>query len=194
MGVSEIRHACKYVPIHHQATSALRGSLHGNRTSFLDLPLSGWFDPSRDHKVTALFGTRAQHLHNIGRFAPRRAGRWAAAELSYLRSNVPGMGDLVSEAAQMPDAARRFARGVDRMWTPEHLVPLRTTVRQRHGAQLRSVHAALDQRFNEPNANWMGVFRAAAEMAVIEQVGRRELKPEDRGLVRQLWTALLHAT
>jgi hypothetical protein len=120
--------------------------------------------------------------------------RCVTAELSCLRSNVPGMSDLISEAAQMPDAAIRFARGVDTVWTPEHLVPLRTTVRQRHGAQLRAVHAALDERFNEPNAGWMGVFRAAAEMAVMEQVGRRELKPEDRGLLRQLWTALLHAT
>jgi hypothetical protein len=50
------------------------------------------------------------------------------------------MGDLISEAAQMPDAAVRFARGVDRVWTPEHLVPLRTIVRQRHGAQLRAFH------------------------------------------------------
>jgi hypothetical protein len=103
------------------------------------------------------------------------------------------MRDLDLEAAQMPDAAIRFARGVDRVWTPEHLVPLRTTVRQRHGAQLRAVFDALDQRFNEPNADRMGVFRAAAEMAVMEQVGGQELKPEDRGLLRQLWTALLHA-
>jgi hypothetical protein len=42
-------------------------------------------------------------------------------------------------------------------------VPLRTIVRQRHGAQLRAVHAALDQRFKQPNADWMGAFRAAAE-------------------------------
>jgi hypothetical protein len=104
------------------------------------------------------------------------------------------MGDLISEAAQMPDAAIRFARGIGQVWTPDHLVPLRTTVRQRHGAQLGAVHAALDERFNDRNANWMGVFRAAGEMAVMEQVGRQELTPEDRGLLRQLWTALLQAT
>jgi hypothetical protein len=40
----------------------------------------------------------------------------------------------------------------------------------------------------------MGVFRAAAEMAVMEQVGRRQLPPDDRGLLRQLWMALLVAT
>ena len=101
---------------------------------------------------------------------------------------------MIAEAAQMPDAAVRFARGVGQVWTPEHLVPLRARVRQQNGAALRAVHAALDQRFNDPNANWMGVFRAAAEMAVMEQVGHRELPPEDRRLLRQLWTALLNAT
>jgi hypothetical protein len=104
------------------------------------------------------------------------------------------MADLISEAAQMPDAAVGFARGVGQVWTPEHLVPLRTSVRQHHRAQLHAVHAALDQRFKEPNADWMGVFRAAAEMAVMEQVGRQKLTPKDRGLMRQLWTALLTAT
>jgi hypothetical protein len=104
------------------------------------------------------------------------------------------MADLISEAAQMPDAAVGFARGVGQVWTPEHLVPLRTSVRQHHRAQLHAVHAALDQRFKEPNADWMGVFRAAAEMAVMEQVGRQKLTPKDRGLLRQLWTALLTAT
>jgi len=94
----------------------------------------------------------------------------------------------------MPDAAIRFARGVSQVWTPEHLVPLRTTVRKRHSDQRGSVHAALDERFNDRNADWMGDFRAAAEMAVMEQVGHRELEPEDRALLRQLWTALLSAT
>jgi hypothetical protein len=107
---------------------------------------------------------------------------------------VPTMHDLVAEAAQMPDAAVRFAQGVGQVWTPNHLVPLRTSVRDHHGAQLRAVHAALDERFNQPNANWIGVFRAAAEMAVMEHVGREELDDEDRGLLRQLWTALLAAT
>jgi hypothetical protein len=39
----------------------------------------------------------------------------------------------------------------------------------------------------------MGVFRAAAEMAVMEHVGRQELT-QDRGLLSQLWMALLAAT
>ncbi|MBN3507683.1 hypothetical protein JYB55_02380 [Mycolicibacterium septicum] len=104
------------------------------------------------------------------------------------------MVDLIAEASQMPDAAIRFARGVSQVWTPEHLVPLRTIVRKRHSGELGAVHAALDDRFNDRNADWMGVFRAAAEMAVMEQVGRKELSPQDRALLRQLWTALLAAT
>jgi hypothetical protein len=32
------------------------------------------------------------------------------------------MGDVISEAAQMPNAAIRFAQGIDTVWTPEHLV------------------------------------------------------------------------
>jgi hypothetical protein len=107
---------------------------------------------------------------------------------------VPAMHDLLSEAAQMPYAAVRFAQGVGQVWTPNHLVPLRTNVRDNHGAQLRAVHVALDERFNQPNADWIGVFRAAAEMAVMEQVGPQELNHEDRDLLRQLWTALLAAT
>lgn len=94
----------------------------------------------------------------------------------------------------MPDAAIQFARGVDRVWTPEHLVPLRSLVRQKYGASLTAVHAALDKRFNDRDADWMGVFRAAAEMAVMEQVGRKELASSDRNLLRQLWMALLAAT
>ncbi len=107
---------------------------------------------------------------------------------------MPTVGDLISEAGQMPDAAIRFAREVSDVWTPDHLVPLRTTVRQRHGVELQAVHEALDRRFGQPNADWMGVFRAAGEMAVMEQVGRQELPSEDRNLLLQLWRALLAAT
>jgi hypothetical protein len=108
--------------------------------------------------------------------------------------NVPDVGDLTAEAAQMPDASVRFAQGVSNVWTPEHLVALRDIVRRQHAPELRSVHAALDRRFEQPNANWMGVFRAAAEMAVMEQVGHQELPAEDCNLLLQLWRALLAAT
>lgn len=58
------------------------------------------------------------------------------------------MTDLLDEARRMPDAAIRFARGVSEVRTPEHLVPLRTRVRARHGAELATVHAALYERFD----------------------------------------------
>ncbi len=103
------------------------------------------------------------------------------------------MENLTAEAAQMPDAAIRFAQGVGSVRTPEHLVPLRETVRVNHKAQLVALHGALDRRFNQPNAQWMGVFRAAAEMALMEHIGRQELPPGDRQLLRQLWNALLNA-
>ncbi|AHC27880.1 MULTISPECIES: hypothetical protein [Mycobacteriaceae] len=107
---------------------------------------------------------------------------------------MPDVGDLIAEAAQMPDASVRFAQGVSNVWTPEHLVALRDIVRREHTQQLRLVHAALDRRFEQPNVNWMGVFRAAAEMAVMERVGHEELPVEDRNLLLQLWRALLAAT
>ena len=93
----------------------------------------------------------------------------------------------------MTDTAISFARGVSQVRTPEHLVPLRDEVRTKHRAQLNTVFAALDNRFKQPTAAWMGCFRAAAEMAVMEQVGRQQLQPSDRRLLRQLWDALLTA-
>ncbi|GFG65522.1 hypothetical protein MKUB_30120 [Mycobacterium kubicae] len=104
------------------------------------------------------------------------------------------MANLIIEAGQMPDAAIRFAQGIGQVWTPEHLVPLRTRVRQQHAGQLRSVFRALDQRFGEPNGQWMGVFRAAAEMAVMVEVVGDVLPAGDRQLLRNLWATLLRAT
>jgi hypothetical protein len=80
-----------------------------------------------------------------------------------------------------------------RVWTPEHLVPLRDRVRTNNKAQLEALNDALDRRFHQPDAEWMGVFRVAGEMAVMELVGRQELPPSDRQLLRQLWEALLVA-
>jgi hypothetical protein len=83
---------------------------------------------------------------------------------------------------------------VSNVWTPEHLVAFRGIVRRDYAQQSRLVHAALDRRFEQPNANWMGVFRAAAEMAVMEQVGHQELPAEDCDRLLQLWRALLATT
>lgn len=93
----------------------------------------------------------------------------------------------------MPDAAVRFARGVSHVSTPDHLVPLRTLVRTKHSAELASVHAALYERFDRTSEDYLNVFRASAEMAVMERVGRDSLTPDDRRLLRQLWETLLHA-
>jgi hypothetical protein len=93
----------------------------------------------------------------------------------------------------MPDAAIRLARGVSEVRTPEHLIPLRTQVRERHGARLQAVHAALYERFDRTGDDYLNVFRAAAEMAVMEQVGAGSLSSADRRTLRQLWEDLLTA-
>jgi hypothetical protein len=103
------------------------------------------------------------------------------------------MNDLTVEAAQVPDSAIRFAKEVGWVRTPEYLVPLRTMVRTKHPAGLAAVHDALDERFGHTNADFVNVFRAAAEMAVMEQVSHNELDPKERRLLRSLWEALLNA-
>jgi hypothetical protein len=97
---------------------------------------------------------------------------------------------LLDEAARMPDAAISFARGTSWVKTPEEFVPLRETVRTNHRTEFAALTAALDKRFNRPDADWMGVFRAAAEMALMAQVGT-DLRPVDRTRLRELWDALL---
>ncbi|WP_309117559.1 hypothetical protein [Saccharothrix sp.] len=103
------------------------------------------------------------------------------------------MADLIDEARRMPDAAIRFAQGVSMVRTPDHLVPLRTLVRERHAATLGAVHTALYERFDRTRDDYLNVFRAAAEIAVMEQVGAFTLPVADRRLLRELWEALLHA-
>lgn len=102
------------------------------------------------------------------------------------------MTDLLDEARQMPDAAKRFARGVSSVHTPDHLVPLRTMVRERHRAELLAVHAALEERFDRTSDDFLNVFRAASEMALMEAVARDQLPPNDRAALRDLWQTLLN--
>lgn len=101
--------------------------------------------------------------------------------------------DLVAEAGRMPDAAIAYVRGVPWVKTPEEFVPLRESVRTNHKAEFATLTAALDKRFNQPNAVWMGAFRAAAEMALMAEVGGNDLKPADRRRLRELWDTLLQA-
>lgn len=103
------------------------------------------------------------------------------------------MTDLIAEAGRMPEGSIRFARGVSKVWTPDHLVPLRTRVRDQHRGELLAVHAALAERFGHTSADYLNVFRAAGEMAVMERVGRNELPAEDRNVLRKLWVDLLNA-
>jgi hypothetical protein len=101
------------------------------------------------------------------------------------------MQHLIEEAARMPAGSKRFAEGVDSVWTPQHLVPLRTYVPENHWNQLLQVHAAINERFGTTGAtdDYINVFYAASEMALMEWVGRSELSDEDQRSLRNLWEA-----
>lgn len=103
--------------------------------------------------------------------------------------------DLLEEAQRMPAASIRFARGVSQVRTPEHLIPLRTRVRSKHGGELLQVHGAINERFGTTGASddYVNVFYAASEMALMERVAHQELPPEDRRALRRLWEDLLSA-
>lgn len=103
------------------------------------------------------------------------------------------MVDLMDEARRMPYASISFARGVSEVRTPEHLIPLRTRVRERHWSLLGSVHNVLYERFDRTSDDYLNVFRAAAEMAVMAEVGRDSITPQDYQVLRQLWVDLLNA-
>jgi hypothetical protein len=103
------------------------------------------------------------------------------------------MNSVIAEAQRMPSAAVRFARGVSSVRTPEHLVPLRTFVREQCASSLAALHQALYERYGRTTDDYLNVFRAAAEMAVMEEVGRDQLSLEDRQALRNLWDALLNA-
>lgn len=119
-----------------------------------------------------------------GRTDPSSAGRTLAR-----------VNELLDEARQMPNASVRFARGIDQVWTPEHLIPLRTRVRSEHSAELLAVHAEINKRFGTTGASddYVNVFYAASEMALMERVAREELPTEDRVALRRLWGDLLSA-
>ncbi|MDP1850772.1 MAG: hypothetical protein Q8K79_23475 [Solirubrobacteraceae bacterium] len=106
------------------------------------------------------------------------------------------MQQLLEEAGRLPDAAVRFARGISQVWTPGHLVPLRGRVRTDHRSDLLAVHEAINQRFGTTGAtsDYVNVFYAASEMAVMAEVGGHELSGEDKRLLRRLWEDLLAAT
>lgn len=77
----------------------------------------------------------------------------------------------------------------------EDLVPLRDRIRKHNGGQLRALHAAIDERFGTTGASddYVNVFYAASEMALMEELGRTELSAGQRQSLRMLWTDLLSA-
>lgn len=95
----------------------------------------------------------------------------------------------------MTGASVRFARAVDYVQTPQQLVPLRTHVRGKHAAALTQLHSAINDRFGTTGASddYVNVFYAASEMALMEVVGRDTLSSQDRRALRELWEALLRA-
>jgi hypothetical protein len=116
--------------------------------------------------------------------------------LVHSHRQASGVADLIAEARQMNDRSVRFARGIGQVHTPEHLIPLRTKVRDEYGAQLVAIFHALDETFGTTGAStdYVNAFYAAAEMALMADVAKdRELKPGDRATLRDLWEALLHA-
>ncbi len=95
----------------------------------------------------------------------------------------------------MPEGSVPFARGIYQVRTPAHLVPLREHVRSEHHGALAQLRAAIEERFGTNGArdDYVNVFYAAGEMALMELVGRRRLPPQDRRTLRHLWESLLSA-
>jgi hypothetical protein len=122
--------------------------------------------------------------------------RLTSVRASDRRFTLYVMSQLVQEAGRMPDTAIRFARNVSEVRTPRHLLSLREDIRKNHRGQLADLHGAINDRFKTTGArdDYVNVFYAASEMALMEQVGRARLQPEDRRTLRRLWEHLLHAT
>ena len=139
-------------------------------------------------KVVSLKDTRARRRAQLRVAVPRRG---AVPRFAY----VERVQQLLGEIRRMPDASIAFARGLSNVWTPDDLVPLRERVRLQHHGEFQHLQAAINERFGTTGAtdNFLNVFYAAVEMALMELVARDELSPGDRARLRQLWEALLNA-
>lgn len=106
------------------------------------------------------------------------------------------MNELLDEAQRLPAASVKFARGVSYVKPPDHLRPLRDRVHADHRGALLAVHEAINRRFGTTGAqdDYVNVFYAASEMAVMERAFRDELTAEDRHRLRELWDVLLSAS
>lgn len=95
----------------------------------------------------------------------------------------------------MPAASIDFADAVSEVRTPEHLMGLRDRVRGSHRGRLLQLHSAINERFGTTGASddYVNVFYAASEMALMEYVGGESLSQRDRRALRRLWESLLAA-
>jgi hypothetical protein len=103
---------------------------------------------------------------------------------------------LLDEARRIPDASIRVARDVSYVLAtpPHHLLDLRARVRTEHRGELLALHWQIKKRFGTPVQNdYVNVFYAASEMALMEAIGRNELSQDDCTTLRRLWNALLNA-
>jgi hypothetical protein len=100
------------------------------------------------------------------------------------------MPTLLEEVAQMPDAAILFASGTGWADPPKEFNALRAKVETEHAAQIQELFAALDKRFSQVSGGTMNIFRGAAFMALMAQVGT-DLQQVDRQRLRELWDTLL---
>src|SRR6266508_3871265 len=137
-------------------------------------------------------GSRTPEGHPL---RPRLDRRARPGRASVRRSTLLPVSQLLQEAGRMPDAAIRFARDISQVWTPEHLLPLRENVRTNHRGQFAQLQVAINDRFGTTGASddYVNVFYAAGEMALMEHVGRPTLAPDDRRTLRRLWEHLLQA-
>lgn len=95
----------------------------------------------------------------------------------------------------MPQAAVSFAKQVSWVKVPDHLLPLRAQVLSKHRGQLRRLHSELERRFGTTGAtdDYVNVFYAASEQALMEYIGGSSLSSGDRHALRRLWNDLLAA-
>ena len=100
------------------------------------------------------------------------------------------MPTLLEELLQMPDAAVSFASGTSWAAPPKEFDALREKVETEHTVQVEALFEALDTRFPHVAPGTMNIFRGAAFMALMAQVGS-DLQPGDRARLRDLWDTLL---
>jgi hypothetical protein len=114
-------HACRYIPIHGYATSALHGSLHGKRTSVLDCQCpvvrSQW-GPQHIYAVQTLFSGPSD----------KRRAKYVPNGCTYARHRIPApdiaAGPPGAGPARCPPLVAAVTHRVGRLW-PRTVTPPR---------------------------------------------------------------------